>query len=231
MKCPETGEPLIEIILGGLHALGYHASYRLMKCEEHGVPQIRRRGTGPRSYRYKREPRRFKLRCFAKSRFPPRLGCRPNDLGSAHATHWRGMYITCDLPTNALIDLDSICCFFKGSTVGTGGVFGFPVNLDGALFERVEVEINGTVIGGAQLNHYNQLFEMVTDLQLGSDVVQRRQILQNAGLQYLDLAAVTGTAKLPQANVTDQQFCAQTFLGFISGSKSRVIDSSSLAFA
>lgn len=131
-------------------------------------------------------------------------------------TATNGQIITVDLPSNALVDLNSLTMFFTGTTSTTSGFATFPRNIE-TLLERVEVEVNGQVINGG-CQYYNQLWQVVADTTIGEDATNRRKILQNAS----DVA-------VPAANVsTGVQFCIQNWLGFLGSCKPSVLDSSLL---
>ncbi|KAK9816437.1 hypothetical protein WJX72_000214 [[Myrmecia] bisecta] len=126
-------------------------------------------------------------------------------------------YVVVDLPANSLVDLDTVSWWFLGSTSAATSPPGFPRNIE-QIIERLEIEVNGQIIGGGGLNHWNHLFSVITDMQLGTDGQQRRKVLQNGA----DQAA-------PAAATTNQQFCIQNFpFSFTGGSKSRIIDTSLL---
>lgn len=128
-----------------------------------------------------------------------------------------GQIVTVDLPSNALVDLSTLTWFFRGSTSGSGGNVAFPRNIE-CLIERLEVEINGQLVGqGCQF--YNHLWEIISDTTMGEDVVNRRKILQN-GANNIG----PGSA----ADATSRQFAIQNWLGLIGSIKPQILDTSLL---
>lgn len=109
--------------------------------------------------------------------------------------------IIVDLPSNTLVDMNSLTMFFKYTTTGNSDL---PRNVEGIL-QRVETEINGQIVNGGA-NDINQLWQIISDTSFGEDVTNRRKILQK------------GTdATVPAASVSTATQCAiQTFLGFTS---------------
>lgn len=97
---------------------------------------------------------------------------RLSTLNSTSATN-NGV-ITVDLPSNILVDLDSLIMSFKAIT-NTGGM---PRNIE-SLIQRCDLEINGQVIGG--FSNYNQLFNIIADTSFGADCSNKRKIVQSGG--------------------------------------------------
>ena len=82
--------------------------------------------------------------------------------------------ITVDLPSNTMIDTDSVIMTSKAIT----DVGGFPRNAE-SIVQRCDLEINGQVIGG--FSNYNQLFNIIADTSFGADCHNRRKIVQSGG--------------------------------------------------
>jgi hypothetical protein len=94
--------------------------------------------------------------------------------------------------------------FFTGSTTTTAGSAVFSRNIE-TIIDRLEVEINGQLISTG-CSMINQLYQILYDLQCGTDARNRRCVLQNAN----DISAA------PTANQTNVPFMIQNWLGFIS---------------
>ena len=127
-----------------------------------------------------------------------------------------GQIVTVDLPSNALVDLNTLTMFFKGSTSTASGFAKFPVNIE-SVIERLEVEINGQLLGGG-CAYYNQLWKIIADTTFGQDVVNRRHVLQNSAKHE----------GVPGSNTTDQQFAIHNWLGFLGSVKPSILDTSLL---
>lgn len=121
--------------------------------------------------------------------------------------------ITVDLPSNALVDLQTLTMFFKGSTSASGGTAVFSRGIESTI-ERVEIEINGQLLQGSCAN-YQQLFQVVADMTMGEDAHGRRKILQNGSF----INSVGG-------NQTNTQYAIHNFLGFVASATPSVIDTS-----
>ena len=80
--------------------------------------------------------------------------------------------ITIDLPSNTLVDTDSLIMNFKAITT----VGGMPRNIE-SLIQRADIEINGQVVSGC--SNYNQLFNCIADTSFGADCHNKRKILQS----------------------------------------------------
>ena len=115
-----------------------------------------------------------------------------------------GQIVTVDLPNNSIVDLSSFTMFFTGSTTTTAGSAIFSRNIE-TIIDRLEVEINGQLISSG-CSMINQLYQILYDLQCGTDARNRRCVLQNGN----DITAA------PTANQTNVPFMIQNWLGFIS---------------
>jgi hypothetical protein len=137
------------------------------------------------------------------------------------STASQSQLLTVDLPNNALVDLNTLTFWFKGTTTTTNsgasppGFATFARNIE-SIIERVEVEINGQLISGGCAS-YNQLFNIIADTTFGEDCTNRRKILQNAG----DVVA-------PAANVSAVQYAITNWLGFLGSVKPEVLDTNLL---
>ena len=123
--------------------------------------------------------------------------------------------ITVDLPSNALVDLNTLTWYFEGSTSTATNFATFPRGIE-SLIERVEIEINGQLVSGGCAG-YNHLWNIISDTSLGDDVTNRRKILQNA----------TDVIN-PSANVTSVPFAITNWLGFLGSVKPEVLDTNLL---
>ena len=128
-----------------------------------------------------------------------------------------GQIVTVDLPSNALVDLNSLTMYFKGTTTTTAGAADFSRGIE-SILERVEIEVNGQLLQGSCAN-YNQLWQVVSDTTMGEDAHGRRRVLQN------------GTARTVAPgpnNVTNRQYAIHNFLGFLASAQPSVIDTALL---
>jgi hypothetical protein len=134
--------------------------------------------------------------------------------------------LTVDLPNNALVDLNTLTFWFKGSTTTTANFATFPRNIE-SIIERVEVEINGQLVSGGCAG-YNHLFNIIADTTFGEDCTNRRRILQNAALP-VDIA--TGLPIPPTANISPlspNQYAITNWLGFLGSVKPEILDTNLL---
>ena len=142
-----------------------------------------------------------------------RLNYKLQTLNTNTATN--GNIITVDLPSNSMVDLRTLTMFFNGSTTTTAGYANYSRNIE-SVIDRLEVEINGQLISTGA-NWLNHLYEALFDVTVGTDATNRRSLLQNAGAQVN-----------PTANVTNQQYMIQNWLGFISSASPSICDTSLL---
>lgn len=90
-----------------------------------------------------------------------------------------GGFITCSLPTNALVDLSTFTMHFKGSATAASTFFAkFPRNIETTI-DSLSVSANGQLLSSIPMN-YSQLFQIMADTTLGTDATIRRGILQNS---------------------------------------------------
>jgi hypothetical protein len=142
----------------------------------------------------------------------------PQNLAVATA----GQQITVTLPSNILCDLDSFRIYFNASTTVTNSTTDtpyyaqLPLDVDGSLFERVEVTINGTLV--SSINGYNQLWRTVCDSQInGVDGRNRRSCLQKAGTLVSPVASNEAAGAF---------YCIANFLGFLGTASPRILNTS-----
>lgn len=127
-----------------------------------------------------------------------------------------GQVVQVDMPINSLVALDTLTMHFKGSTKSSaGGAACFSRGIE-TIIQKIDVDINGISVS-ASCNHYNQLWSIVSDLTVGQDATTRRKVLQNAS----DQAS-------PTADVTNQPFTIQNFLGFIGSVTPQILDTNLL---
>ena len=124
--------------------------------------------------------------------------------------------ITVDLPNNSLVDLSTLIMYFNGSTAANATKFAsFPKNICGIL-DRIECECNGQLISTG-CSSINQLYNLLYDIHTSQDFKNKRSVLQNGGDQVV-----------PTANVTNQPFIINNFLGFVGSVSPNIIDTSLL---
>jgi hypothetical protein len=122
---------------------------------------------------------------------------------SSNSSAAASQIITVDLLSNSLLDLSTFQMYFQGSTVSGGSGFcSFPKNIE-SIIQRIDIEISGQTISTG-FNDYGQLFNLINSTTCGSDAKIRRTPLQNGGDQ-----------PAPTANITNQMFCINQWLGFI----------------
>jgi hypothetical protein len=119
--------------------------------------------------------------------------------------------IVVDLPSNALVDLDTLCLRFKMTTTATTSVCVPNKNIE-TIIDKLVVEINGQTLGSA--SGLNQVYDMLLSYTQGADLKQKRALYQNS----------IGQAAAPGANITDQEFAIHNWLGFISSIQPSCID-------
>jgi hypothetical protein len=124
--------------------------------------------------------------------------------------------ITVDLPNSSMLDLDTLCFHFKGSTTATnaGGVR-FPKNIE-SIISKILVEINGQTLNSCQ--NLSDLYNILYNLQQGSDLKQKRQLYQNS------VPAVAS----PTTVETETPYKIQNFVGFLGSVKPEVLDTALL---
>lgn len=132
------------------------------------------------------------------------------------ASATNGSIITVDLPVNSLVDLSTLTMFANFSTTSTGGFAACPRGVE-ALVERLEVEINGTIVSGS-CQFLNHLYQIIFDTTTGTDCANRRAILQNGGVSQA----------VPSANTTNQPIAMYNWLGFIGSVSPNILDTNIL---
>jgi hypothetical protein len=105
--------------------------------------------------------------------------------------------------------------YFQGSTTTSTGFAQLAREAE-TIIERLEFEINGQIVNGG-CSQYNQLWSIIADSSIGEDAANRLSVLQNATDQAI-----------PTANMTNQQFVIQNYLGFWGSAKPSVLDSNLL---
>jgi hypothetical protein len=127
-----------------------------------------------------------------------------------------GTIVVCDLPSNALIDTETLCLHFKGSTTSTNTKFtGFPKHIE-SLIDKIVVEVNGQTLGSC--SNLNHVYNMLLQYQNGSDLKAKRKLYQNGA----------GSATAPVANAVNVPYCIHNFLGFMGSVQPSVIDTALL---
>lgn len=88
-----------------------------------------------------------------------------------------GETIVVDLPTNSIIDLDTLCFHFKGTTAGTTDAAEFPKNIE-SIIERMTLNF-----GSHRLltpSETGEIYNMKWFMMQGSDVKSKRALYQKA---------------------------------------------------
>ena len=122
-----------------------------------------------------------------------------------------GDILVLDLPANAMVHLDSLCLSFKASTSTSAGYATFPRHIE-SLISKLNWELNGVSI--ASCNHLSDLYNIMYNLSMGSDLENKRKLYQNAVEQSAN----------PTSNVTSQPFQVHNWLGFGGSVQGRVLD-------
>jgi len=138
-----------------------------------------------------------------------------NVLGSATARP--GDTIQVDLPTNSIVDLNSLAWSFHVN-------YPDPVHADGtsvpghaeAHISRLTVEVNGQTL--VNLNNYNTLFHALLYMSATDDYIRQRLVTTGAG------AATT----IANGATIDRDYVIDTWLGFLGTAKPQFIDTSLL---
>lgn len=128
-----------------------------------------------------------------------------------------GQIITVELPSNALVDLRTLTAAFKLSTSASGGTNNFAtINQNSeSLIEKIGIEINGqTLHSCANLNY---VYSALVPLTAGTDMKNKRAVY-SAGGDVVD----------PTANLNNEAFVWQHWLGFLGSVQPDVIDTSLL---
>jgi hypothetical protein len=124
--------------------------------------------------------------------------------------------ITVDLPNSSMLDLDTLCFHFKGSTSSDGvGFTRFPKNIE-SIISKILVEINGQTLNSCQ--NLSDLYNILYNLQQGSDLKAKRALYQNS----------TPAVPVPTANETETPYKIQNFVGFLGSVKPEVLDTALL---
>lgn len=128
-----------------------------------------------------------------------------------------GQIITVELPTNALVDLRTLTGAFKLSTSASGGTNNFAtINQNSeSLIEKITVEINGMSLHSCA--NLNYVYSAVVPVTAGTDMKTKRAVYSAGG----DVAN-------PTANLDNEHFVWQNWLGFLGSVSPDVIDTSLL---
>ena len=118
--------------------------------------------------------------------------------------------IVVDLPNNSMLQLDTLCFHFKGTTTSTAGFYTFPRHIE-SLISKINVEINGLSLPSC--NNLSDVYNILYNLTQSSDMTTKRTLYQNGGAQ-----------SAPTANITSKEFCIQHWLGFIGSAQGRIVD-------
>jgi len=118
--------------------------------------------------------------------------------------------VVLDFVPNSMIDLDTLCFHFKGTTSSSAGFVKFPRNIE-TIIAKIAVELNGLTI--STCTNLSDLYQIMYNLNAGADATAKRALYQNGGVQAA-----------PTANVTGQDFKVQNFLGFLGTANGRILD-------
>lgn len=118
------------------------------------------------------------------------------------------------LPSNSLVNLQTLNWVFEATTTSTGGHFtALPRDIESCI-ERMSVLINGLQVYSGSFQQYNVLWNVLLRATTGREYQRSRVLLQNS----LDQTT-------PAANVASQMFCINDWLGFMN-CEPAVIDTS-----
>jgi hypothetical protein len=121
-----------------------------------------------------------------------------------------GSIISVELPSNSLIDMNTLCFHFKATTTATGGDAGLPKHVE-SLIDKISVEIGNKAI--ASCSSLNHVYNLLLQYQQGQDALVKRKIYQYGE------GADTAVA------VTDRPCCIHSLLGFCSSVKPECLNS------
>ena len=128
-----------------------------------------------------------------------------------------GQILVVDLPQNSLCDLRTLAWHFDATTTASGGTSNFarfPQNAESCI-DRINIEINGQSLVSA--NNTNLIYNLLLPVSGGTDLKNKRSVYAGAGDQTN-----------PTANITNEKFVVQHFLGFLGSCKPDVLDTSLL---
>lgn len=120
-----------------------------------------------------------------------------------------GTTIHVDLPSNSIVDLDSLVFSGTLTTSASTGTAGKPRHAE-ELIDRIDVVLNGVTI--MSCNNLALLYSMLYNLSVSQDATTRRALYQFTG----DVA--------PGSDVTNEPFKIHSLLGFCSSSEPRLLD-------
>ena len=118
------------------------------------------------------------------------------------------------LPSNSLVNLQTLNWVFEATTTSTGGHFtALPRDIE-SIIDRMTVLVNGLQVYSGSFQQYNVLWNILLRATTGREYQRSRVLLQNS----LDQTT-------PAANVAAQMFCINDWLGFMN-CEPAVIDTS-----
>lgn len=118
--------------------------------------------------------------------------------------------VVCDFPSNSMLDLDTLCLHFNGTTSTSAGAVAFPRGIE-SLIAKISVELNGINVGSC--NNLSDLYNMMYNLNMGTDSVGKRKLYQNGGAQVA-----------PTVNDVSKPFAIHNWVGFLGSVQGRVLD-------
>lgn len=117
--------------------------------------------------------------------------------------------VVVEAPINAQTDMDTFVWHFLGSTSSTDACV-FPRHIE-SLIEKISIELGNKTIGTC--NNVNDLYNIMFNLNQGSDLQSKRRLYQKGSEQAV-----------PTANEVAVPFKIQNWLGFIGSVQGRVLD-------
>ena len=152
------------------------------------------------------------------------------------STAANGDTIKFKLPPNSLIDLSTISIFYEFTVTGStlNQDFHHP-RLSSSIIEQMNIIVNGVQISA--INNYNLLYNTLFDLEAGIDNNNKRflEVIDPSVIYKADtttnnlITAYRATANNSGAGNDTSRPCAiNNFVGFLSSSSTRVIDTNDL---
>ena len=118
------------------------------------------------------------------------------------------------LPSNSLVNLQTLNWVFEASTTSTASYFTqLPRDIE-SIIDRMTVLVNGLQVYSGSFQQYNVLWNILLRATTGREYQRSRVLLQNS----LDQTT-------PTANASSQLFCINDWLGFMN-CEPAVIDTS-----
>ena len=142
----------------------------------------------------------------------------PINMTSASATSSSGTPVSVMLPSNAILDLDTLSMFFQGSTTTSAGTACFPKNIE-TVVRNLNLMCGDRTIDN--ILEYGKLWNDIMDHTSGTDSEIKRSVMNNGGT-VVKSKIIGGTI----ANETGVRYAINSWLGFIGSCRPRMVDSS-----